>query len=258
MFIAPFLYLLAQLFIVSNPNTAIVPVSKPVVVDSLAKYVYLSFDDGPLPGTSNCIDVCEQLNVEATFFEIALHQSRSSYAKKLYNRIRQNETLFVLCNHSYSHSYGKYVQFYHRPDTALADFLLAKKILAPSNNLVRLPGNNAWNTQVSKRSSGLVKPLVKKLDSAGFNVMGWDLEWHFDKHGKPVQSPEHVANMVDTLFKYNETMVKNHIVILMHDQMFRTSVDSAKLQQMIGQLKKNPHYQFRKLTEFPGLKNGGH
>jgi peptidoglycan/xylan/chitin deacetylase (PgdA/CDA1 family) len=242
----------------STSKTAIVPESKPVLVDSLAKYIYLSFDDGPLPGTSNCINVCEQSQVEATFFEIAMHQTRSSYAKNLYNRIRNNASLFALCNHSYSHTYGRYIQFYHQPDTALADFLLAKKILTPTNNLVRLPGNNAWNTMESKRASGLVKPLVKKLDSVGFNVLGWDLEWHFDKHGKPVQTGEHVANMVDTLFKYNETMVKNHLVILMHDQMFRTSADSAKLVQMIDQLKKNPHYQFRKLTQFPGLKNGGH
>ena len=252
--IAPFLYLLAQLFVLTPPKAAIVPKAQEVVVDSLAKYIYLSFDDGPLPGTSNCIDVCTTLNVEATFFEIAMHQSRSSYAKNLYNRILQNERLFTLCNHSYSHTYGRYLEFYHRPDTALADFMLAKKILKPTNNLVRLPGNNAWNTIHSKRASGLVKPLVKKLDSVGFNVMGWDLEWHFDKHGKPVQSAAQVANLVDTLFKYNQTMQKNHLVILMHDQMYRTSTDSAKLANMIGLLKKNPHYQFRKLTAYPGLK----
>ncbi len=258
MHIAPFLYLLAQLFVLEPPRTAIVPVVPKVVEDSLAKYIYLSFDDGPLPGTSNCIDVCTALNVEATFFEIALHQSRSKYAKGLYNRILANESLFILSNHSYSHTYGKYRAFYNRPDTALADFLLAKNILKPTNNLVRLPGNNAWNTLHGKRTSALVRPLVKKLDSAEFNVMGWDLEWHFDKRGKPVQSAAHVASMVDTLFKYNQTMVKNHLVILMHDQMYRTSTDSAKLAEMIGLLKQNPHYQFRKLTTYPGLINGGH
>ena len=187
-----------------------------------------------------------------------MHQSRSTYAKNLYNRILQNESLFALSNHSYSHTYGKYLEFYHQPNMALADFMSAKDILRPRNNLVRLPGNNAWSTLTSKRASGLVRPLVQKLDSAGFNIVGWDLEWHFDKKGKPIQSAEHMSNMVDTLFKYDQTMVKNHLVILMHDQMFRASADSAKLANMVALLKANPHYQFRKLTQFPGLKNVGH
>ena len=32
------------------------------------------------------------------------------------------------------------------------------------------------------------------------------------------------------------------------------SADSAKLATMIALLKRNPHYQFRKLTSYPGLK----
>jgi peptidoglycan/xylan/chitin deacetylase (PgdA/CDA1 family) len=258
MIIAPYLYFLAHIFFLNHQETAIVPKSNIAISDSLTKYVYLSFDDGPLPGTSNCIEICTHQNVEATFFEIAMHQSRSAYGKNLYNRIVKNESLFALSNHSYSHAYGRYLEFYHHPDMAFDDFMNAKKILSPKNNLVRLPGNNAWSTVASKRASSLVRPLVQKLDSAGLNVIGWDLEWHFDKRGKPIQNAEKIANMVDTLFKYNQTMVKNHLVILMHDHMFRTSTDSAKLANMVALLKSNPHYQFKKLTQFPGLKNGGH
>jgi peptidoglycan/xylan/chitin deacetylase (PgdA/CDA1 family) len=258
MIIAPYLYLLAHFFFLNSPVSAIVPSQNLPISDSLVKYVYLTFDDGPLPGTGNCIDICTNQKVQASFFEIAMHQSRSAYGKNLYNRILQNESLFELSNHSYTHANGKYLEFYHHPDMALADFISAKNSLHPKNNLVRLPGNNAWSTTASKRASGLVKPLVHKLDSAGFNVVGWDLEWHFDKRGKPIQTAEKMASMVDTLFKYNQTMVKNHLVILMHDHMFRASADSAKLASMITMLKSNPHFQFRKLTQFPGLKNGGH
>ena len=258
MMIAPYLYFLAHFFLTNKHATAIVPNQNKVVSDSLSKYIYLSFDDGPLPGTANCIAICTHQKVEATFFQVAMHQQRSAYTKSLYNGIRQNEAQFALCNHSYSHAYGKYLDYYHQPDSALKDFIIAKNILGPKNNIVRLPGNNAWSTTNSKRASGLVRPLVHKLDSAGFNVVGWDLEWHFDKKGRPIQSAQRMADLVDTLFKYNQTMVKNHLVILMHDHMFRSSNDSAKLANMVSLLKANPHYQFRKLTTFPGLKNGGH
>ena len=258
MIFAPIFYLLTHLALPFQPLEQGKVVSKMQVADSLARYIYLSFDDGPLNGTTNCITICSHQKVEATFFEIGMHQERSAYAKGVYNSIYKNDSLFALCNHSYSHAYGKYLDFYHQPDTALADFIRSKNILHPKNNLVRLPGNNAWNTTIAKRASGLVRPLVRKLDSAGYNVIGWDLEWHFNKKGRPIQSAQRMANLVDTLFAKNQTMTKNHLVILMHDHMFGAPVDSAKLATMVNLLKGNPHYQFRKLTQYPGLKNGGH
>lgn len=36
-------------------------------LDSNTKYLYLSFDDGPLFGTSACIAICENENVQASF-----------------------------------------------------------------------------------------------------------------------------------------------------------------------------------------------
>lgn len=256
MIIAPVFYILAHFFLPNSQSTAIVPSIKLPVNDSLVKYIYLSFDDGPLPGTANCVDICTHQKVEASFFEIGMHQGRSSYSKGMYNRI-QNDSSFALCNHSFSHANGKYIQFYHHPDTAFEDFMLAKRTLHPKNNIIRLPGNNAWNTQIAKRASGLVKPIVHKLDSAGYNIIGWDLEWHFNKKGRPIQSAQKMANLVDTLFAHNQTMTKNHLVILMHDHMFGAASDSLKLASMITMLKSNPHYQFRKITQYPGLKNGG-
>ena len=39
-------------------------------LDSNTKYLYLSFDDGPLFGTSACITICENENVQASFFKL--------------------------------------------------------------------------------------------------------------------------------------------------------------------------------------------
>ncbi len=233
----------------------VVQQKEPDLADSLVKHIYLSFDDGPLPGTSNCIDICTQQNVSATFFEVAIHESRSNYGKNLHQRIVNNDQLFTISNHSFSHAFfGNYIKYYHEPDSALEDFIKAKKIMEPKNNIVRLPGNNAWNTQVEKRASGLVRPLVHKLDSAGFNVIGWDLEWHFNKSGRPVNSPEYLVSLADSLLFYNKTKTKNHLVILMHDVMFRAPEDSIKLNKMISLLKQRPDFRFRKLSSYPNLK----
>ena len=225
------------------------------VEDSLIKHVYLSFDDGPVLGTKNSIVVCSNHNASATFFEVGLHQSRSNAGKKLYKNILEKDSLFALCNHSFSHAYGKYKAFYHAPRAALRDFMLAQKLLQPKNNILRLPGNNAWNIKETERASGLVRPLVRLLDSAGFNIIGWDMEWRFNKKGRPVQSPEAIVALVDSLFKLNQTVTKNHLVILMHDHMFKTSVDSIQLDKMIALLQRNPNYHFEKLTQYPGLKH---
>lgn len=258
MIIAPIFYLIAQIFLPNHSSNAIVPNQKALLLNMEVKYIYLSFDDGPLEGTSNCIDICLNQKVPATFFIVGRHRAFSKKSNALYNRILQKENQFVIANHSYSHANSEYQYFYHHPRMAFNDFMNAQESLAIKNNIARLPGNNAWNTCSIKRASSLVKPLTRKLDSAGFNIIGWDVEWKFDKKRKPMLSPRNVYDMVDSTFELNHTATKNHLVILMHDYMFNEPADSAKLVAMITMLKSNPKYQFRKLTQYPGLKNQVH
>jgi peptidoglycan/xylan/chitin deacetylase (PgdA/CDA1 family) len=258
-------YLITQCFILWNSlnEPEIRPMAEPVLqtekidkvpLDSTTKYLYLSFDDGPLFGTSACISVCEDENIKATFFQIGLHQSRSNWGKKLYHRILSRPDLFLLSNHTFTHTYGKYVQFYKQPDSALADFIFAAKVLQTTNNILRLPGNNGWRTDSIRFSSKMVRPLLNKLDSAGFNVVGWDLEWNYTKKGRPIQSATYMAKMVDSLFDMKANKTKNHLVVLMHDHMFRNEADSAQLLEFIHLLKSGNRYQFARLDAYPGLK----
>jgi len=93
-------------------------VQKPILqaqnqpLDKTIKHIYLTFDDGPLNGTANCIAICEREKLAASFFEIGLHQSRSSKGRRLYEQIKSNKTLFSLSNHSFSHAAGNYLWFY--------------------------------------------------------------------------------------------------------------------------------------------------
>lgn len=223
-------------------------------IDSNDKVIYLTFDDGPLNGSSNCIDICLNEKVPATFFEVGLHESRSAFGKKINARLRQNKNQFTVCNHSFSHANNNYLYFYHHPDAALLDFLHAQQILETTNKVTRLPGNNSWNLQAYKRASNLVSPLATKLDSAGFNIIGWDIQWKFNKKGRPIDSPEKLAQNMDSLFFKNETVTKNHLVLLMHDHMFHHAADSSSLVTLIEILKKNRNYKFSVLTTYPGLK----
>lgn len=222
--------------------------------DTKTKYLYLSFDDGPLLGTSACISICENENVKASFFQIGLHQSRSKWGKKLYNRILSRPDLFLLTNHSYSHAYGKYAQFYNHPDSALADFIHAAAVLKTTNNIVRLPASNGWRTDRIQFSNKMVRPLIRKLDSAGFNVVGWDLEWNFTKKGRPIQSATLMGKLVDSMFDEKANKTKHHSVLLMHDHMFKNEADSAQLVAFIQLLKSSNQYQFALLDSYPGLK----
>jgi hypothetical protein len=146
------------------------------------------------------------------------------------------------------------VQFYNQPDSALADFIHAADVLETTNDIVRLPGNNGWRTDSIHFSSKMVRPLLNKLDSAGFNVVGWDLEWNYTKKGRPIQTASEMAKMVDSMFTQKAYKTKNHLVVLMHDHMFRTEADSAQLVQLIQLLKSGNQYQFASLDQYPGLK----
>lgn len=224
-------------------------------VDSNTRYIYLTFDDGPQHGTVNCINICRQEGVKASFFMVGAHMHGKSDGKQIVASIRNSYPQNLLANHSYNHAMGKYKYFYQHPQMALADFLRTQDSLMPPRKIIRLPGNSAWVRQGEIKASRLVKPVSQLLDSAGYNVIGWDLEWNFDhKSARPVQSPEKLAAQLDTLLAHAETRQPKHLVILTHDRMFHRSPDSLALVQFIQLLKRNPHYVFETVDHYPGLK----
>jgi hypothetical protein len=104
------------------------------------------------------------------------------------------------------------------------------------------------------RSSNLTKPLAKLMDSIGYNVMGWDVEWNFDKHSHPVQSAEQMARQVENAFDTKSSFVKNHVVLLSHDRMFKESNYRDSLAKMISILQAKKGYVFETADQYPILK----
>lgn len=222
--------------------------------DTLHWYVYLTFDDGPQPGTSNCMQVCREEQVKASFFMVGMHAEQWQAGRLRVDTLRQSRPQFLLANHSYSHARNHYRYFYQHPDAALTDFMQAEKLLQPHYRIARLPGNNAWSIQHNERSHHLVASVLHKLDSVGYDVIGWDLEWNFrHTNSRPVQVPDTLAAQTLRLLQEAKTRVPRHLVLLMHDRMFAKPEDSASLQKYIQLLKSEPGMVFETIDHYPGV-----
>ncbi|MFC4231832.1 polysaccharide deacetylase family protein [Parasediminibacterium paludis] len=242
-----------------KPKKASVPIDKfarkAFVYDSTKNYIYLTFDDGPQNGTQACFDLCKQLGVKATFFMVGEHAS-SPKTKAIVAGIREAYPNFLLCNHSTTHASGHYKYFYHHPEMAAEDFYAAQKSLNVPYKIIRLPGNSAWVLKDTIKASHLVDSTCILLNSTGYNVIGWDVEWSFNhKTENPVQKPQRMVDIVDSaLAKPRRLFAKNHVVILSHDRMFRNPSYTDSLAKFITILKQNPKNVFETIDHYPGLK----
>ncbi len=224
------------------------------VDDTTKSYIYLTFDDGPQPGTMNCYHIVRDLGVKATFFMVGMH-AWDQHQRSVVDSIRNGYPDILLANHSYTHANNHYHYFYEHPYMSLDDFLKAQQSLNVPFKIVRLPGNSAWVRQGEVRASKLVKPVSLLLDSLGYNVIGWDVEWNFNhKTARPVQSVSSMLKLVNEAVNRHESHTRRHVVILSHDRMFRHPEDADSLYQFISELKKNPAYVFETIGNYPKLK----
>jgi peptidoglycan/xylan/chitin deacetylase (PgdA/CDA1 family) len=222
--------------------------------DSALRYIYLTFDDGPQPGTINTYDICKQKGVKATFFLIGIHAEEKP-GKNMLDTMKVDLRHFLFANHSYTHAnHNHYDSFYGHPEDALKDFIKTQDTLNLSTNIARLPGNNSWAIGKRMRTTKLTRSLSKLMDSAGYAVMGWDVEWKFGKQNHPVQSAEEMAKEVENAFADNITYTKNHIVLLAHDRMFKEQAYADSLSKMISILQSKQGYIFETADQYPLLK----
>ena len=227
---------------------------KAPVYDSTKQYIYLTFDDGPQPGTMKTYEICKQLGVKATFFMVGEH-ARDKWGQEIVSTIREAYPEYLLANHSYTHASNRYKYFYQHPVMATADFLKAQQDMNVPYKIIRLPGNSAWVRNNELQSSALTKAVCKKLDTLGYNVMGWDQEWNFNhKTAKPIQTAEKMAGEITWAIKNNKVHKNNHIVLLAHDRMFREKADADSLIKMINLLKQHKNFVFETMDNYPGIK----
>jgi len=234
-------------------------ISAPFTYDPSKRYIYLTWDDGPQPpGTNICKKVFEDQGVKATFFMVGMHAFDAN-RMAIVDSVRNSYPQFLLANHSYSHAFrDHYSAFYTHPDSAVADFLKVQELYKVPVKIIRLPGNSAWVNATQVKSAKSVRAVCDRLDSLGYNVIGWDIEWRFKNQGGsvPVQSVDQMLKEVNDAYD-NRIAVNtaNNVVILAHDRMFAKPNNTDSLIKFIATLKKDPRYVFETLDHYPGLKS---
>jgi peptidoglycan-N-acetylglucosamine deacetylase len=222
--------------------------------DSTRKYVYFTFDDGPQPGTMNCFHIVRDLDVKASFFMIAT-QIDNENLKKRVDSIRNSYPEILLCNHSYTHgNFNHYKSYYNNADSAARDVIKAQSSMQVPLKIFRTPANNSWNINGRVKSPSLTKQLCYLLRDAGYEVAGWDVEWNFSNDATPVQSADQMIKEIKNAFKYDRNFVRNNVVILTHDRMFRRQQYADSLRKVIATLKKDNRIVFETMDNYPGIR----
>jgi peptidoglycan-N-acetylglucosamine deacetylase len=229
------------------------PVPEPEKPKKKKKKLYITFDDGPNRGTKNVLTIVKDEQVPVSFFIVGEHVFASPTQAQLWDSLKMAKQI-DLCNHSFSHADGRYEKFYKDPENVVADFRKTEDTLQLEHSIARTPGRNIWRIDTIQFTD-LKKSAVAadSLQKAGFVLMGWDLEWHFDHTSMSVTTTaEKLVSQIDSAFKHNKTINADHLVLLAHDQAYVKSEDSLQLRLFLQLLKQKDEYELAMVSAYPG------
>lgn len=218
------------------------------------RIIYLTFDDGPNRGTSNCINVCLEENIPATFFFIGknLKAKDSIY----FDIVEQSKSGIYIANHSYSHANNKYSEYYKDERGVIKDFLIVDSMLNNRYKIIRMPGRNFWAVNNKFRVTNEMKSTIGILANR-YNIIGWDLEWKNSKNQGGIVLRDNVNEMlieVNKVVARNSLFTEGHIVLLLHDIVFDDLESKLVLKEFIKELKRDKRVVFRNLSFYPNIK----
>jgi peptidoglycan/xylan/chitin deacetylase (PgdA/CDA1 family) len=222
----------------SVPVVAPTPDSKKL--DSNARFVYLTFDDGPLGGSDALNQIILEKQTKATVFVVAKH-TKGKNSNKMFQDFKANPYLEV-DNHSYTHANNRYQAFYAREggDFAARDVMQCEQELGLTHKIVRLPGRDSWILPNRERLEKSGTSTARILKSNGYRLYGWDVEWRRSKSGAPLETAEELVEQIDNAFRRGSKAMftKNHLVVLAHDPMFLTKGGQESLRSLLDLINK--------------------
>ena len=170
-------------------------------LDEWPRKVYLTFDDGPSPNTSEILDILAEYDVKATFFTVG--KEAEAYGE-LYKRIlHEGHTLGM---HSYSHVYK---EIYASRESFEEDFekisSYIEEITGYKPVFYRFPGGS--NNSLIGSHFEEFKEVLSEHDVKYFD---WNISTG-DATNPPLSAEEIVNNALNGLEEHEE------VVILMHD-----------------------------------------
>ncbi len=221
-------------------------------VPDTIRMIYLTFDDGPLIGTDNVIEVLNQLGLPATMFMVGKHTQADGEMRQAF-LTAYNDPLLQVSSHSYSHANSKYKLFYQNPKGVLADFDKNNNLLQLTNKDGRLPGRNTWRVGNRKRNdpSARSQEAADLLQQNGYSLFGWDIEWQHHGNAEPTQSVAQLLQMIHyAINDSSRCFTPYKLVLLSHDQMFARKENKEKLIALLTALK-SKGYQFGLIKNYP-------
>lgn len=200
------------------------------ILDEEKKIIYLTFDDGPSPRTSEILDVLKEYNIPATFFVVC--SEKDSDRDLIVRAAAEGHTIGV---HSASHAYNK---IYKSVDSFLADFEICfnyiYKITDTAPTIFRFPGGS-----VNSYNKAIRTPLTQEMKRRGFTYFDWNVSAGDAEKGSSVDRI--VQNILNGCKKHKES------VVLLHDSGGKKDTVTA-LKQVLPQLIKEG-YSFKNLDE---------
>ncbi|MES1225086.1 MAG: polysaccharide deacetylase family protein, partial [Bacteroidota bacterium] len=171
-----------------SKQTVAVAKAKPPVKKKKKK-IYLTFDDGPNKGTQKVLHIMQEEQVPVTFFIVGEHVFASTGQQQTWDSLKMAKQI-ELCNHSYTHAeHNHFESYYDEPDSVVNDFKRSQDSLKLDNNVCRTPGRNTWRIDTLQYTDlKKSKQAVDSLQKAGFAIMGWDLEWHYNPKDLTLQN----------------------------------------------------------------------
>ncbi|HEX2848009.1 MAG TPA: polysaccharide deacetylase family protein [Chitinophagaceae bacterium] len=238
--------------VIKHPAPAIPKERKPELP---IKYIYLTFDDGPLEGSEHIDSVVLQERLKISVFLVGQLVMKNKKLQAYLEEYKTNPYIETY-NHSYTHANGKYKVFYSRPVSVLDDIQQDEAVLGLHYKIVRLPGRNIWRLGEHKKddfsagNSG--SAAADTLAAHGYKIFGWDTEWqHRSSDGTPVQTVDEMVKDIETRLETGNTFTKDHIVVLIHDEMFRKTWEESELKQLIDKLRTHENYVFEHVRFYP-------
>ena len=192
--------------------------------------VYLTFDDGPNPGTTDVIlDILKEEGVEATFFV-----TNNGPDDLIIREANEGHTVAL---HTSSHNYAT---LYASDEAYFADLQAVhdrvQNLTGIDSKIIRFPGGSS-NTVSRRYSSGIMSRLTQEVVNRGYKYYDWNISSGDAEGGSPPPSKIY-NNVVNSLRKDKANMV------LMHD--IKTYTRDA-LRDIIRYCKNNG-YQIKKIS----------
>lgn len=215
------------------------------------KYIYLTIDDAPLNGSKYIDSVILSTKVKTNIFLVGNPINESKRFKR-YHEILEENPFIELYNHSYSHANHTYANYYKNPAQVVSDFEKNDFELNLHHRIARLPGRNLWqlgNHRKNYKQSGAEAAAL--LAEKGYKIFGWDVEWKYDpKDHSPRQTVDELIDEIECFYNTSGAFTPNHIVLLMHDQMFVKTNGENDLSKLIRKLKEKD-FTFEYLSDYP-------